>query len=97
MSCRAPVQTMPLKLATGRGTAATCVAVVFAACKLERLPRTLKEILAVIPEADQKKASAEPHRQYGLRSLHRIHAACQRSLQKCGWRIPIAFSYSWSM
>ena len=49
------MQTMPLKLAKGRGTAATCVAVVFAACRLERLPRTFKEILAIVPEADQKK------------------------------------------
>ena len=48
---------MPLKLAKGRGTIATCVAVVFAACRLERLPRSFKEILAIIPEADQKKAS----------------------------------------
>ena len=48
-------QALPLKLAKGRGSAAACVAVVYKACALEGVPRTFKELLAVVPEASTKK------------------------------------------
>lgn len=49
------LQALPLKLAKGRGAAAACVAVVYKACALEGYPRTFKELLAAVPEANTKK------------------------------------------
>ena len=54
------LQALPLKLAKGRGAAAACVAVVYKACALEGYPRTFKELLAVVPEANTRKVCSLP-------------------------------------
>ncbi|KAK9786506.1 hypothetical protein WJX73_008092 [Symbiochloris irregularis] len=44
-------QTQPLNLVRGRSLEAVCCAVIYIACRLERSPRTFKEILARATEA----------------------------------------------
>ncbi|KAK9814054.1 hypothetical protein WJX73_010802 [Symbiochloris irregularis] len=48
-------QTQPLNLVRGRSLEAVCCAVIYIACRLERSPRTFKEILARATGASQKE------------------------------------------